>query len=163
MPVKPQARLGSFPLPRYYRLFFLLVEPISALAGFTMAFFKPQKYLSLTDHLSPITSTAPIPTSTNIVLLQLANLYLFFAFNEAFILRSTSDMRVWKTLIVGMLIADFGHLWSVSGHVMGSGVYWKVWLWNAMDWGNVWFVYVGILSRICFLLGVGMTGKGKRI
>lgn len=158
MAPKPQAPAGTFLLPLYYRLFFLSIEPISALAGFAMAFFNAQKYLSLTDPSSPINS---IPTSTNIVLLQLANLYLLFAFNDAFILRSTSDMRVWKTLILGTLIADIGHLWSVSGHVMGFGVYWKVWLWNAMDWGNVAFVYIGILSRFCFLLGVGMPGKSK--
>jgi len=60
-----------------------------------------------------------------------------------------------------MLIADFGHLYSVSGHAMGSGIYFKAWAWNAMDWGNVGFVYAGILSRVCFLMGVGMPGKIK--
>lgn len=60
-----------------------------------------------------------------------------------------------------MLIADFGHLYSVAGHAMGAGIYWKIWLWNAMDWGNVGFVYAGILSRVCFLMGVGIPGKGK--
>jgi len=162
MPPKSQPSAGTFSLPLYYRAFFLFLEPISALAGFAMAFFRPSQYLALTDppFLSS-TSNIPIPVSTHIVLHQLANLYFLFAFNEAFILRSTSDMRVWRTLILGMLIADFGHLWSVSGHAMGSGIYWKIWQWNAMDWGNVGFVYVGILSRVCFLMGVGMPGKNK--
>lgn len=30
-----------------------------------------------------------------------------------------------------------------------------------MAWGNVGFVYVGAMMRICFLGGVGMGGSGK--
>jgi len=71
-------------------------------------------------------------------------------------------MRVWKTLIIGMLIADFGHLYSVSGHAMGMGVYYGFWTWNQMDWGNVGFVYLGALTRICFLMGVGIPDKNKK-
>lgn len=146
--VIPQARAS---IPLYYRTFFLLIEPIFALTGFAMAFFDPKTYLALSDPSSLISS---VPLSTRMVMLQLANLYLVFAFNEVFILRTTSDIRIWKVLVWGMLISDFGHLYSIAGHSMGAGVYWKIWLWNAMDWGLA-FVYIVIPTRICFLMGVG--------
>ena len=57
------------------------------------------------------------------------------------VLRSTSDLRVWKTVLVGLLIADFGHLYSV--HSLGYAIYYRAWSWNAMHWGNIGFVYVG--------------------
>jgi hypothetical protein len=145
----------SFPLPIVYRIFFLLVEPLSALAGALMAHLKPLEYLQLT-HLS--STTTPIPTSTNVVLDQLANLYFLFAFNEAFILRSTSDLRVWRTVLLGCLIADFGHLYAVRH--LGLDLFWKIQNWNIMDYGNVGFVYAGASMRIAFLLGIGLK-NGK--
>ena len=72
-------------------------------------------------------------------------------------LRSTSDLRVWRTLLFGLLVADFGHLYSVSG--LGSHVYWNASLWTAMDWGNVGFVYLGAMMRTAFLLGIGLRGE----
>jgi hypothetical protein len=151
--------IQSSTLPVYYRLFFLIIEPISALAGAYMAYFQPTNYLTLTTPLSP--SPADLPLSTNIVLTQLANLYLLFAINEALVLRSTSDMKVWKTVLLGLLIADFGHLYSVKA--LGFSGYWKVWEWNAMAWGNVGFVYAGALTRICFLFNVGLRGERRNL
>ena len=133
-------------------MFFLTIEPISALVGAYFANFQPQTYLQLTH-----VSSAPhgtIPLGTQVVLTQLANLYFLFAINEALVLRSTSDLRVWRTLLFGLLVADFGHLYSVWG--LGAAVYWKVQDWSAMDWGNVGFVYAGAIMRISFLLGIGV-------
>lgn len=149
-------------LPLYYRLFFLYIEPISALVGSFYAFFKQNEYLQLT-HATTAPST-PIPLSSSIVLTQLSNLYLLFALNEALVLRSTRNLRVWKTLLAGLLVADFGHLYTVSP--LGPDIYWKVQNWNAMDWGNVAFVYLGATMRMAFLLGLGLStpaaSKGKK-
>ena len=95
----------------------------------------------------------------SIVLTQLANLYLLFAINEALILRTTSDTRVWRALLFGLLVADIGHLYSVNG--VGTAIYYEFWHWNAMYWGNLGFVYVGATFRTAFLLGIGL-GKAKR-
>jgi hypothetical protein len=140
-------------IPTYYRLFFLTIEPISALLGAYFAHFQPQAYLELTH--APSAPEIHIPIGTQVVLTQLANLYLLFAINEALVLRSTSDLRVWRTLLFGLFIADFGHLFSVFK--VGSDVYWKVGYWSPMDWGNVGFVYVGALTRIAFLCGFGLA------
>ncbi|ORY63385.1 uncharacterized protein BCR38DRAFT_394279 [Pseudomassariella vexata] len=152
----------SFKLPIPYRLFFLIIEPISALVGAYFAHFKQTDYLTLThaptaaDLLSQ-GQTSPIPTGVSIIMSQLANLYLLFALNEALVLRSTGDQRVWKTVLFVLLLADFGHLYSVSG--LGWRVYWDVREWNAIDWGNVPFVYFGASMRIAFLAGVGLGGE----
>ena len=142
-------------IPFWYRYFFLYIEPLSTVIGAYYAFFQQQKYLDLTHGLSaPLTG---IPTSTSIVLDQLANLYLLFALNEALVLRSTSDQRVWRIMLFCLLVADLGHLYSVRA--LGLQVYWNVAKWNAIDWGNIGFVYGGAATRICFLLGIGLSPR----
>lgn len=159
------ARTETNVIPLIYRVFFLYIEPLASLVGAYYAFFLPQAYLHLTDASSSLNITTPIPLSTSITLLQLSNLYFLFAINEAFVLRVTSDIKVWQTLLFGLLVADLGHLWSV--HPLGVDVYWKVLRWNAIDWGNVGFVYLGAGMRMCFLAGFGMRnrpakGRSKR-
>ncbi|KAI2630628.1 hypothetical protein GGR54DRAFT_162417 [Hypoxylon sp. NC1633] len=141
-------------LPLTYRTFFLIIEPISALVGAYYAHFRQDEYLGMTAHAS-----SPVPFGTSVVLSQLANLYLLFALNEALVLRSTGDIRIWRTVLFGLLVADFGHLYSVSG--LGSWVYWDATRWNAIDWGNVPFVYLGASMRIAFLAGVGLGAPAK--
>ncbi|CAL3965013.1 unnamed protein product [Diplocarpon coronariae] len=150
----------AFALPRPYTAFFLVVEPISALVGAYFAHFRPLEYLQLTHFGSAPSWESTLPLSTSIVLSQLANLYLLFAINEALVLRSSSDLRVWKTVLFGLLLADLGHLYSVRG--LGAEIYWNVWKWNRMAWGNVGFVYAGAAMRVFFLTGVGMnTERGR--
>jgi len=150
----------AFKLPRVYTAFFLFIEPISAIVGAFFAHFRPLDYLQLTHAASAPSYAGTIPLSTTVVLSQLANLYLLFAINEALVLRSSSDLRVWKTVLFGLLVADFGHLYSVRE--LGPEVYYNVLKWNAIDWGNVGFVYAGATMRMLFLAGVGLNTKNGR-
>jgi hypothetical protein len=150
----------AFKLPSFYTAFFLVIEPISALVGAYFAHFRPLDYLQMTHAASAPSYAATIPVSTSVVLSQLANLYLLFTINEALVLRSTSDLRVWRTVLFGLLMADFGHLYSLKA--LGSDVYWNVLKWNAMDWGNVAFVYAGATLRMTFLAGVGLNTESGR-
>lgn len=63
-------------------------------------------------------------------------------------------------MLFGLLIADFGHLYSVR--LLGMKIYWDITAWNKMDWGNVGFVYVGPMMRIAFLAGVGLDTPASR-
>lgn len=137
-----------------YIIFFLYIEPISALVGAFYALVLPRSYLRLTHLASAPAAYEPVPIGTSVVLTQLANLYVLFAVNEALVLRCTTDIRVWKTVLFGLLIADFGHLYSV--YQLGHEVYWRFWNWNAMAWGNVAFVYLGAAMRLAFLCGFGV-------
>jgi hypothetical protein len=143
-------------LPLWYKIFFLWIEPIATLAGAYFAIFEQRQYLDLTH--APSSPGALVPLGTSIALTQLGNLYLLFAISEALILRSTTEIKVWRALLVGMLIADVGHLLSVAP--LRPEVYYDILNYNAIDWGNVVFVYVGASTRIAFLSGVGL-GKPK--
>lgn len=138
-------------IPFFYRLTFLYLEPISILAGAVQAYFFQSAYLTLT-HASSAPSVVPV--STSIVLTQLANLYLGLAITEALVLRVTTEYSVWKALIIVLLIADVGHLYSVLP--LGfSRAFLQWWNWNAIDWGNVGWVYFLALTRMSMLLGFG--------
>ena len=142
---------------------FLYIEPVATALGAYYAQFQPREYMEMTMATGTNTflpgAGGSVSTRETIVLTQLANLYFVFALNEALVLRATNDRRVWAVFLLGLLLADFGHLYSVHG--VGIEIYYQVWNWNAMYWGNLGFVYVGATFRTAFLLGLGM-GKTKR-
>lgn len=144
------------PLP--YQLFFLYIEPIATLIGAFYAFFMPETYLQLLQS-SRLAGILAVPTATVVALRGLGNLYLAFALSEALVLRATSDMKVWRMFLLVLLIADFGHLYSCLP--LGLEVYYDVMKWNAIDFGNIGFVYAGATIRACFLAGIGMGGPKK--
>lgn len=145
-------------IPFAYQAFFLWIEPFFTLIGAFYAFFLPKTYLDMTRPTSSAEVSGP-SVATLVALRQLGNLYLAFAINEALVLRATSDRRVWQALLLGLLIADFGHLYSL--YPLGLGIYYDVLKWGPMDWGNIAFVYCGATARICFLTGVGLGGEKK--
>lgn len=148
-------------IPFPYRLFFLYIEPISALAGMYYAAIHPSDYLL--DLVSPIQSgfsRAALDTPTRMTLFQLSNLYLLFALNEHLVLSSTSSLKTWRRLLFSLLVADFGHLATMIP--AGTEIFWNVSKWNAMAWGSVGFVYLGASLRLCFLAGVGLGHDERR-
>jgi len=149
---------GAVPISNVYICFFLYIEPFSALTGAYYSFFQQRTYLELIH-----ASSAPegvVPVCIQIVLAQLANLYFLFALNEAMILRVTSDLKVWRAVLFCLLVADIGHLCSIKS--VGWHIYWHVPSWNAIDWGNVAFVYAGASMRLAFLLGFGIGQSGQQ-
>ncbi|KAF9490956.1 hypothetical protein BDN71DRAFT_1453608 [Pleurotus eryngii] len=153
-------------IPAFYRLFFIYVEPLSAIAGALYAALVPEHYLADLA-LTPVQRRSaevrePLGVAQMMSLWQLANLYLLFALNEHLVLSSTSSIATWRRLLCCLLIADFGHLITMSP--LGLQAFWHVWEWNAMLWGSIGFVYVGASMRMSFLLGVGLGGRlgGKR-
>jgi hypothetical protein len=145
------------PLPFLYSAFFLYIEPISTAVGAYYAHYQQQQYMDLTMEITTSPLLSGVTFRESVVLTQLANMYFVFALNEALVLRATTDRNVWNIFLLGLLIADFGHLYSV--HAVGWDVYYRFWDWNSIYWGNLGFVYVGALTRICFLLGVGFNGS----
>jgi hypothetical protein len=148
---------STFRPPTIYALFFLTIEPLLALLGAFFAACRPQQYLELLDPASAPPASAPVPMASAIVLAQLANMYVLFTLNEALVLRATADLRVWRAMLLVMLIADAGHLASVAP--LGWDVYWSVARWNRMDWGGIGFVYLMAAMRIAFLAGVGLSSE----
>lgn len=149
----PKASQSVAHLPWIYSLFFLYIEPVATAAGAWAAHFAQDMYMRLT-YSSPTAAVLGVTTTESIVLTQLANLYFVFALNEALVLRATNDRRVWRVFLLGLLIADFGHLYSVR--LLGWQFYYRFWEWNSIHWGNLGFVYIGAAMRTAFLLGVGL-------
>ncbi|CAD0098080.1 unnamed protein product [Aureobasidium mustum] len=147
----PPANAATIAL--WYRLFFLYIEPVATAVGAYYAWFQQHDYLDMTYASASAVSLGP-SARESIVLSQLANMYAVFALNEALVLRSTTNLRVWRVFLFGLLLADFGHIYSVKD--VGFDVYWQFWDWNSMYWGNLGFVYVGAATRIAFLTGVGV-------
>ena len=145
---------STTPPPLAYQLFFLYIEPVATLAGAFWSQFKQYDYMQMTLQTTT-TSLIGVTQTESIILTQLANLYFVFALNEAIVLRASFHRAVWRAFLFGLLVADFGHLYSVKS--VGREVYWEFWKWNAMYWGNLGFVYVGAFMRSCFLLGVGLS------
>ncbi|KAI6778880.1 NADP-dependent alcohol dehydrogenase-like protein [Emericellopsis cladophorae] len=145
---------AGFSLPFTYSLFFLFIEPLGALAGAYFTHVHQPYYLSLLSAPSASSADVQLSTPMSVAMSQLASMYLFFALNEALILRATSDIQVWRAVLLVLLVADFAHLYALKA--LGPQVYYDVWNWSAGDWGNVPFVYLGALMRICFLRGVGL-------
>lgn len=148
-----QAQAG-FSLPLPYTLFFLFLEPISALLGAFYAHFHQSTYLILLSSGPSADLQTDVAVETSVALSQLANMYLFFALNEALVLRATSDIRVWRAVLLVLLLADGGHLLAMKG--LGMHVFYRADQWNAAGWGNIGFVYAGAMMRACFLMGVGI-------
>ncbi|GAM84817.1 hypothetical protein ANO11243_028180 [Dothideomycetidae sp. 11243] len=153
----PTSASSSSPFPLIYRLFFLYIEPVATAVGAFYAHFDQKAYLAMTvPSYSPTALLEPSQVQS-IVLTQLANMYFAFALSEALVLRSTSSRQVWRTFLLVLLLADFGHLYSVRS--TGPDIYIRFWEWNAMAAGNVGFVYVGAFLRSCFLLGIGSANS----
>ncbi|KAI0643568.1 hypothetical protein C8Q79DRAFT_975651 [Trametes meyenii] len=150
-------------IPFVYRLFFLYVEPVSAIVGAFYAGIKPMEYLAYLASSTAGAKLAQTPsTPTLISLYPRSNLYLLFVLNEHLVLSSTPSLRMWRTLLFGLLIADLGHLASMVTLAQEKGfaeVFAYFWWWNAMEWGSVGFVYAGASMRTSFLLSVGLRGS----
>jgi len=147
-------------IPLYYLAFFWWIEPVATLVGAYYAWLEPGAYLQL-QHAASSPAPSGVPLGTNVVLRQLGNMYFVFAFNEAFVLRATKDLRVWRVFLLGLLIADFGHLYSCWP--LGLKSYYDVYNWNAIDYGNYLFVVIGATTRIMFISGFGITADTKSV
>jgi hypothetical protein len=144
-------------IPIIYRLWFQYFEPICAIIGAYLAYFRPSVYLRMT-HISP-RDDLPLPLSTIVIAGRVAALYLCFGLAEAFVTRSTADLGVWKTLFWCMLPCDLVYLSCLRG-LGGTSMYWvKPWMWDASGWGNFGTTWGAILFRCFFLCGVGLPAQ----
>jgi len=144
-----------------YRLFFLYIEPATALLG---SFFagRPAEYLALciphTTYTKPLLTDPPV--EVNIALYQLSNIFLFVALNEYVVLSSTDSMKTWRALLGCLLIADIGHL--LTNLPLGLSVLWKVNEWKPDTYGTIGFVVLCAVMRVSFLSGLGLRSESEK-
>lgn len=128
---------------------FLYFEPFAALFGAVLLHFRPEIFLNT---MSPVARYA---TDNQVIYDQLSATYTLFAFNEAVVLRITKDLRVWKALLVGILVCDAIHLYG-SWAALGGAVFWDVRSWRAEDWANLGSLWGQGAFRVAFLAGIGL-------
>ena len=157
------------PLP--YRILLLWFEPLAALNGAYLSHFDPAYFLNVmtpqayNPSFSPLSRPSPSDPKqsiydprTQIIYTLLASTYVLFAFNEAVVLRITDDIRVWKALVLGILLCDAGHLWAawkVLGDGGVAGLRWE-------DWVNLVMILGPGALRVALCLGVGIKEDGSK-
>lgn len=137
-----------------YRIFLLYIEPVLALSGAYLAFFKPAKFIFSTapsSISSPFITLASHDPVIKFLSTDIAALYVLFTINEAVVLRLTRDYSVWKAVVFAMLVCDVGHLWGVyEADPMGSL---NVGGWTFEESINNGILVFGAILRIAFLSG----------
>lgn len=141
------------PLP--YRILLLYVEPVFALNGAVLCVLFPSLFLNT---FSP---NLRYSFENQIIYDQLAATYCLFAFNQAVVLRITSDLRVWKAIILGILICDVVHFWAGMKLMVRDGNT-APWGWRPEDWVAVLSLVVPGAMRVAFLYDIGLKKSGGR-
>ncbi|KAF4819343.1 hypothetical protein CGCTS75_v011711 [Colletotrichum tropicale] len=140
-------------LPTFPRLVFTVFEPISLAAGFLGAVIDPDWFIS--EQIASVAATTPPTLATDnsrLVALQLGNIYLLMAMVGLAVLSSTSELKVVRSYLVALWIADLGHIY-VCYHVLGLQRFIDVANWNSMTWGNVGVTAFLCLTRSAYLMG----------
>lgn len=140
---------SSLQISPLYRVLFLWFEPLAAFNGAILAHVYPTYFLR-TMH-----ATAIYDSTHQVIFDQLAATYVLFAINEGIVLRLTNDIRIWRTMIAGILCCDLIHLYG-SYNALGREVFFTPGLWRPDDWMNLSMLFVPIFLRSLFLLGVGV-------
>ncbi|KAF5698139.1 hypothetical protein FGLOB1_12277 [Fusarium globosum] len=96
-------------LLRFYRIWFTWVDPLTVLPTVYALIFTPEFIL---DGLIPLSMSAYNPDQA-FLFHQLAALFAFVAIMLAVLLRVSSDIKVWRVVIGGVLLIDIAILMSV--------------------------------------------------
>ncbi|PGH07958.1 hypothetical protein GX51_01398 [Blastomyces parvus] len=150
------------PLPVLCRLWFQYVEPLTALGGAYLTYFRPATYLEMTHAPSfaatgraAAARTPPLTEVTTFALKQLSAAFVFLGLAEGLVLNSTSELRVYRAVVFAMLACDLVYMSSLRG-LGGSEWYWvQPWVWDKAGWGNFGLTWLGILLRVLFFYDVG--------
>ena len=140
-----------------YRLLFLYIEPLAAFFGCLITLFDPTKFFL---SISPEATSLAISPLVQGICGQLAGHLLLFAWIQGVLLRSTTDLKVWKIVLAGIVLCDILHLWG-SYKSLGFASFINPRLWRAEEWVNLGMLYGPGSMRIAFCLGVGFDERIK--
>jgi len=140
--------------PSFYRIFFTWLDPIICAFGAYIDFFDPT--LVLSSHIPNL----PADVGHTMILRQRGGCMLYFGLLSAVLLRYTRDPVVWQIVQASCLLVDFTYFWGAFG-ALGEQGRLGVGMWRAEDWGAVGITGVATVTRVAYLLGVGMGSGGK--
>lgn len=126
-----------------------------AFGGAILCHFKPAQFLNT---MSPTAVYAP---SNQVIYDQIAATLTLFAFNEAVVLRVTNDLRIWKTIMFGILVCDIIHLYA-SYTALGAAIFWDPRIWRWEDAVNLGALWGQAAIRVAFILDIVFDKNGKQ-
>ena len=138
------------PIPLFYRIIFLYIEPIAVTSGALQSFFTPTKFIKF---LQP--TPIAVPQELQIIFSYLAATYFLLAWIEAVVLRCTSSPEVWTTIQLGILLSDAFHLYA-SVVALGLDRFCDPRKWRVEDRINLGLIAGNGMVRLMFVLGVGI-------
>ena len=145
-------------IPFLYRFVFLYLEPAGAFFGAVVNILDPLRYL---QSLSPTATASAYSPLTQPIYDQLAAHLIFFSWSQAYVLRSTDDIRAWKALLFGMFLCDIMHLFA-SYRILGPKVFFSPSLWRWEEWLNFVMLYGPGGLRLAFCAGIGVGRGGNK-
>ncbi|KAL8687752.1 MAG: hypothetical protein Q9218_006167 [Villophora microphyllina] len=142
-----------------YRIVFLYIEPIAAFFGTFVTLTDPSKYL---QSLSPSATSATYSPLTYPIYAQLAGHLLLFSWLQAGLLRSSSEVKIWKIVLFGILMCDTLHLY---GDYVGLGAkaFFDPRLWRWEEWVTFGMTYGPGAMRVAFCLDVGVGKEDRKV
>ncbi|KAF4416196.1 hypothetical protein FACUT_12774 [Fusarium acutatum] len=150
------ATMSELNVHQFYRIWFTWVDPLTVLPTVYALIFTPEFIL---DGLIPRSMSAYNPDQA-FLFHQLAALFAFVAIMLAVLLRVSSDIKVWRVVIGGVLLIDIAILISVFVSMKQQGRS-ELSMFRWQDWGNYLFTGWVAVVRALFLAGVGVGGVNK--
>lgn len=148
------AQQQSPPIPLFYRISFIAIDPLIAAWGAYMDIFTPA--FAIAAFAPP--NIVPYNPFYNFLQHQLAGALLLCVIIDLFLLRKTRELWVWDPVQSGQLVWDVimavsqVYSWEQQGRLSVKKLRWE-------DWGALAITGVIGLVRVAFLMRVGF-GKG---
>jgi len=150
-------------LPGYYRFIFLHLEPLSEIGPIIMAFKSGPGWFY--NELTPPTGPPPeyLDPRSSIAVWQLVICYLLLFFMTSLGFRAIRDSlpnnpvaqeRIVGALLMSLAMADIVHIIMTFTNLPENIKYLPS-QWNTTTHGNLTFVSMLHISRLCWFLGVG--------
>lgn len=143
-------------IPLLYRIYFHWLDPANSLMTAYFCLFQRTLFLKQLTVMIRSRNVNYDP-----VLWQVAGLYLLIATLQAWMLRYTNEIAVWKITTFGVMIVDVMILgsmlelnWGPNGLALGAV--------RRLDWSNGSLTLIAIFIRIAFIAGVGLETETEK-
>lgn len=141
----------------FYRFWFLWLDPVILGASVYALVFTPQLML---DALAPPPLSAYNPDQ-GFLLHQLAALFTFVAIILGGVLRVSKEIRVWRVVILAVLVVDIAMLASIYASLKQQDRLSLAAI-RSEDWSSIVFTGFVTLIRVLFLAGVGVQDAKQK-